>query len=114
MKCIVHGMLVYSFHIYCWLISLLNLLDRYIKNFIWSGDIDCRKVCTVALKSVCLPWDAGGLDLKPTRLINESILLHLSWKLLTEDTLCSLLLNHLFLLQRGRICVVSNLLFGLV
>jgi len=38
-KSIIHGMLVYSFHIYRWPIKLLNQLDQWIKNFVWSGDI---------------------------------------------------------------------------
>lgn len=96
-KSIVHGMLVYCFHIYRWPISLLNLLDFWIKNIVWSGDIDCWKVCTVTWKSVCLPWDVGGLDLKPTRIINDFLLLHLSWKLLIEETQYSLLFNSHFI-----------------
>jgi len=32
-KSIIHRMLVYSFHIYLWLVELLNLLDCWIKNF---------------------------------------------------------------------------------
>jgi len=62
-KSIIHGMLVYSFHIYRWPIRLLKMLDRWIKKFIWSGDIYTRKICTVSWKQVCLPWHSGGLDL---------------------------------------------------
>jgi len=42
-KSIIHGMLVYSFHIYRWPQSILKLLDRWIKIFVWSGDIFTRK-----------------------------------------------------------------------
>lgn len=59
-KSIIHGMLVYSFHIYRWPTKLLKRLDGWIKNFVWSGDIYYRKVCMVAWKMVCLPWDSGG------------------------------------------------------
>ena len=69
-KSIIHGMLVYSFHIYLWPRRLLRLLDSWIKNFIWSGDVLTKKVCTVAWKVMCRPWAEGGLDIKPTRLIN--------------------------------------------
>jgi len=96
-KSIVHGMLVYSFHIYRWPVRLLKLLDRWIKNFVWSGDIDTRKICTVSWSQVCRPWDAGGLDLKPTRAINEALLLHLSWKLFTQNSDCSKLVQTRFL-----------------
>jgi len=28
---------------------------------------------------VCLPLDVGGLDIKPNRFINESLIFHLGW-----------------------------------
>jgi hypothetical protein len=93
-KSIIHGMLVYSFHIYRWPKNLLKMLDRWIKKFIWSGDIFTRKICTVKWNVVCLPWDAGGLDLKPTTLINDSLLLHLSWKMYSQDSQCASLLKQ--------------------
>jgi hypothetical protein len=96
-KSIVHGMLVYSFHIYRWPVSLLKRLDRWIKNFIWSGDIHTRKICTVAWSQVCLPWDAGGLDLKSTRNINDSLLLLLCWKLCSQTSQWSIMFQERFL-----------------
>jgi len=76
---------------------LLKMLDRWIKFFVWSGDIDTRKICTVSWTQVCLPWDAGGLDLKSTRSINESLILHLCWKLFTQNSQCSDLFQARFL-----------------
>lgn len=38
-KSVIHGILTYSFHIYAWPISLLKIIDRWIRNFIWSGGI---------------------------------------------------------------------------
>jgi len=96
-KSIVHGMLVYSFHIYQWPIKLLNLLDQWIKNFIWRGDITYTKICTVALRTICLSWEAEGLDLKPTCVINCSLLLHLSWNLVNDDSQCALMVRQRFL-----------------
>jgi len=80
-KSIIHGLLVYSFHVYMWPQRLLRLLDSWIKNFIWNSDIHTRKVCTVSWKVLCLSWSAGSLDVKPTRLINESFMLKLAWQL---------------------------------
>jgi len=96
-KSIVHGMLVYSFHIYRWPTRLLHRLDRWIKKFVWSGDIYTRKICTISWKNVCRPSKAGGLDLKSTQDINASLLLHLSWKLFTQDSQCFLLFQKRFL-----------------
>jgi len=73
------------------------MLDRWFKNFVWSGGINTRKICTVSWNKVCLPWDSGGLDLKSTRSINASLLLHLSWNLFTQESECSRLFQHCFL-----------------
>jgi len=77
-KSIIHGMLVYSFHVYLWPRRLLRSLDTWIKKFIWSGDVLTRKVCTVSWKTLCRPWSEGGLDLKSTRLINDALILKLA------------------------------------
>lgn len=68
-KSIIHGMLVYSFHIYRWLIKLLLLLDIWITNFIWSCDIHSEKIYNLAWSHICCPWESRGLDLKSTRYI---------------------------------------------
>jgi len=96
-KSIIHGMLVYSFHIYMWPKRLLHQLDSWIKNFIWSGDINTRKVCTVSWKIMCRSWAAGGLDIKPTHLINESLMLHLAWQFSAGTSNWAALLRQRFL-----------------
>jgi len=52
---VISSMLVYSFHIYQWPSSLLYELTKCIKNFIWSGDPDHKKICTVAWSTLCKP-----------------------------------------------------------
>jgi hypothetical protein len=51
-KFVVQSMLVYSISIYSRPVSLLRSLEKWIKNFIWSGDIKQRKLVTVAWKKV--------------------------------------------------------------
>jgi hypothetical protein len=65
-KPIIHGMLVYSFHVYLWPVKLLCQLDQWIKNFLWSGDIFSRKVCTVSWQTIGLPFESRGLDMRST------------------------------------------------
>lgn len=77
-------MLIYSFHIYAWLVSLLKIVDQWIRNFIWSGDIMTRKVVTVAWHKVCSPFLEGGLGIKPLRSINAAVSLKLCWNVLTD------------------------------
>lgn len=41
---VVIRMLVYSFHVYVWPISLIKQLRRMFTNFIWSGDTSTKKI----------------------------------------------------------------------
>jgi hypothetical protein len=83
-----------------WPRRLLHQLDSWIKIFIWSGDIYTRKVCTVSWKVMCRSWAAGGLDIKPTCLINESLILLLAWQFSTGDSQWAALM-HLRFLKNG-------------
>ncbi|GAU25788.1 hypothetical protein TSUD_222460 [Trifolium subterraneum] len=85
-KSIIHGMLIYSFMIYAWPISLLKDVDRWIRNFIWIGNIDQRKLVTVAWDKVCAPTNEGGLGLRSLRHINEAANLKLCWDLFTSSS----------------------------
>jgi len=99
-KSIIHGMLVYLFHVYMWPRRLLSLVDSWIRNFIWSGDIHYRKVCTISWKIMCGSWAAGGLDLKPTLMINDSLMLKLAWELISKDCQWAVLFKHKYFSNR--------------
>lgn len=77
-KSVIHSMLLYSFHVYSWPISLLKQLDNCIRIFIWEGDVKVRKLVTVAWKKVCSPTNEGGLGIHSLRALNEAALLKLS------------------------------------
>jgi hypothetical protein len=53
---------------------MLKNHDAWICNFVWSRDINTKKICTVAWKTVCTPYEVGGLDLRPLSKINDSLL----------------------------------------
>jgi len=95
-KSIIHGMLVYSFHVYFWPRRLLRLLDSWLKKIIWSGDVLSKKVCTVSWSVMCRPWSEGGLDIKPTRLFNEALILKLAWDLFSKETQWSILFKKCY------------------
>lgn len=71
-KSVVTSMLLHSFHIYLWPISLLKFLERCIKNFIWSGDVYARKLVTVPWSKVCSASVSGGLNIRSLRTLNEA------------------------------------------
>lgn len=84
-RSVVHGMLLHSFMIYPWPFRLIKMLDRYIKNFIWSGDVTKRKPVVVAWHMVCSPVAEGGLGLRSIKLINKAAMLRLAWIFETDS-----------------------------
>jgi ribonuclease HI len=100
-KSVIHSMLVYSISIYAWPVSLLKDLERWIKNFIWAGDINQRKIVTVAWKKVCKPFDQGGLGIRSLIALNEASNLKLCWDLLQSQ-------EHWAILLRSRVIRGDN------
>lgn len=84
-KSIAQSMMIYSFHVYVWPVALLKLVDQWLRNFIWSGDINARKIVTVAWHKICTPFPEGGLGIRPLRKINEAATLKLGWDLIASQ-----------------------------
>jgi hypothetical protein len=80
-KSMVHGMIIHSISVYSWPRTLLKDIARWIRNFLWSEDISKRKLVTVALHKVCLPFSEGGLGIRSLTSINEAENLKLCWEL---------------------------------
>lgn len=51
-KSFLHGMLVYSITIYSWSKSILKELEAMLKNFAWTGDLNNKKLVTLAWKTI--------------------------------------------------------------
>ncbi|KAK2388551.1 hypothetical protein QL285_062226 [Trifolium repens] len=85
-KSVVQSMLIYSISIYSWPTSLLKNLEKSIRNFIWSGDSDKRKLVTVSWKKTCRPYSQGGLNIRSLIQLNEASNLKLGWMLLHSDS----------------------------
>ncbi|KAK2388531.1 hypothetical protein QL285_062208 [Trifolium repens] len=47
-KSVIQGMLMYSISVYSWPSSLIKDIERWVRNFLWSGDVNQRKLVTVA------------------------------------------------------------------
>lgn len=78
---VISCMFTYSFHIYQWPSSLLIEVAKCMRNFIWSGNIEDRKICTVAWNSMCKSRDEGGLSVRDPAKINQAALMLLTWQL---------------------------------
>jgi hypothetical protein len=107
-KSVIQSMLVYSISIYSWPMSLLKDLERWIKNFIWSGDISQRKLVIVAWKKVCRPYDQGGLGIRSLIVLNESTNLKLCWDMFTSNEHWAILLRSRVI--RGVGCISHHIL----
>lgn len=69
---VVQSMLIYNILIYAWPVSLLKDLEKAIRNFIWSGDREKRKLVSVSWKKVCRPLAQGGLNLRSLITLNHA------------------------------------------
>lgn len=90
---VIHSMLTYSISIYVWPVSLLKDLEKEIRNFIWSGDKDKRKLISVSWKKVCRHWKQGGLNLRSFISLNQATNLKLCWNLINSQKPCAALLK---------------------
>jgi hypothetical protein len=71
-KFVIQSMTIYSISIYSWPTSILKSIEAWIRNFIWSGSIDQRKLVTVAWKKICSPFEEGGLGLRSLKVLNAA------------------------------------------
>jgi hypothetical protein len=92
-KSVILSMLTYSISIYSWPVSLLKDLEKSIRNFIWSGDIEKRKLITTSWKKMCRPLSQGGLNVRSLISLNKASNLKLCWTLLNSDASWALLLR---------------------
>jgi hypothetical protein len=71
-KAVIQGMTVYSMAVYTWPNTILKSIEAWTRNFIWSGNINQKKLVTVAWKKMCAPHEEGGLGLRSLITINEA------------------------------------------
>jgi hypothetical protein len=94
---VIQSMLSYSISVYSWPTSLLKDLEKYIRNFIWSGNSDKRKLVTVSWKKICRPLDQGGLNIRSLCGLNNATNLQLWWSMLHSQKPWALLLKDRFI-----------------
>jgi len=94
---VISSMLTYSFHVYQWPPILLQDVAQYMRNFLWSGNWDQRKICTVAWSQVYKPRAEGGLSVKDPSSVNKASLIFLTWKLLSSNEQWAVICRQRFL-----------------
>jgi hypothetical protein len=102
-KSVIQSMFIHSMTVYSWPTKLLRDMEKWIKNFIWSGDLNKRKLVIVAWKKVGAPYDEGGLALRSLISLNEATNLKLCWDMLhSEDQWACILRSRVL---RGSSCI---------
>ncbi|GAU27936.1 hypothetical protein TSUD_146500 [Trifolium subterraneum] len=99
-RSVIQSMLIYSITLYSWPVALLKDIEKCIRNFIWSGDIDKRKLVTISWQKICRPYSQGGLNIRSLIKLNAATNLKLCWTLITsQDSWAKLLKDRVI---RGR------------
>ena len=84
-KSVIHNMLLHCITIYSWPVNLIKDLESWMRNFIWSGDVEKRKLVTVAWHKVCTPTKEGDLGIRSLSKINEGANLKLCREMMQSN-----------------------------
>ncbi|XP_050211912.1 uncharacterized protein LOC126662068 [Mercurialis annua] len=63
--------------------SVVQNLERLMRRFLWSGNVQSSGFSKVAWKDVCIPFEGGRLGITPLRIKNQSLLTKWIWKIMT-------------------------------
>ncbi|PRQ42072.1 putative RNA-directed DNA polymerase [Rosa chinensis] len=78
------SMLLHSFSVYQWPAYLVKKLSTWARNFIWSGNIETRKIVTVTWTQVCAPKKEGGVGIRDLATLNSAAVLRFAWNSFTS------------------------------
>lgn len=71
---VISSSLNHSFMVYKWPKSLLKKVNMAMRNFLWSGKIEEKKIVTVAWGKSCLPKKEVGLGIRSLEATNHAFL----------------------------------------
>ncbi|XP_058776647.1 uncharacterized protein LOC131650967 [Vicia villosa] len=92
-KSVMQSMMIHTLVIYSWPISVLKSINRWARNFIWSGEINKRKTVTVAWDTCCRPYGEGGLGIRSLVSLNNAANLKQCWDLFNSKEQWAILLR---------------------
>ncbi|XP_042479723.1 uncharacterized protein LOC122060672 [Macadamia integrifolia] len=91
----------HSFAIYWWPTSLLATIERWMRNFIWTGGIEFAKKITIKWDALCKPKEEGGLGIRRLKDTNKAMLCKLVWRIKHEKTVANSFLKARFIKNDG-------------
>ncbi|XP_058756625.1 uncharacterized protein LOC131629842 [Vicia villosa] len=81
-KSVIHSMMIHYMTVYNWPASIIKNIEKWMRNFIWSGNLDKKKLVTVSWKICCKDLKEGGLGIKSLRNFNSASNALLCWNFL--------------------------------
>ncbi|KAK9911453.1 hypothetical protein M0R45_035362 [Rubus argutus] len=94
---VIQSLLIYSFQVYAWPNSLLIKVQRWTRNFFWTGDPLKKGATLIAWSHCCLPKEQGGLGLKNLFQLNKALLLKRCWDMMQSSSPSAIFLRNRFL-----------------
>lgn len=79
------GNLVYSIGVSKWPCCIINECTTKVRNFIWSGSYNKRKIITIKWDKVNMPKNEGGLGLRLFPDINRALLMKMAWSFVQRE-----------------------------
>lgn len=76
-KTVIQSMIVHCISVYNGPATLIKQISNWMRNFIWSGCIDQKKLVTVVWKSCCKGLKEGRFGIKSLYYLNVATNLHL-------------------------------------
>lgn len=102
-KLVIFGMIQHIISIYNWPSSVIKEVEKYVRNFIWSGDVNNRKLVIVAWYKVWKTPDEWGLSIRSMVRLNKGVNLELCWDMLNSSEDWALLIKSIILRNKSAI-----------
>ncbi|XP_042492859.1 uncharacterized protein LOC122072426 [Macadamia integrifolia] len=100
-RSVISGILNHGFAVYWWPSSLLVTMERWMRNFIWSGEVDTAKTITVIWDTLYKPKEEGGLGIRRLRETNKALIGKLVWRMKHERSTACTFLRARFVKKEG-------------
>ncbi|KAK2656120.1 hypothetical protein Ddye_009172 [Dipteronia dyeriana] len=115
-KSVVLCMLLHSFSVYKWPSSLICLLKKWTRNFIWTSSCNIKKLMIVSWDQVCCPKEEGGLGVRNFDYLNTVALYKCVWNMISTYTPWSSYFKNRFTISTCKVATkykCSSIWFGL-
>ncbi|XP_042484267.1 uncharacterized protein LOC122064605 [Macadamia integrifolia] len=96
-RSVISDMPFHNFSVYWWPSSLLNIMERWMQNFIWSGDPETAKGVIINWDSIGKPKQEGGHGIRRLRDVNKALLCKQVWNIKHSTSALSNIINARFL-----------------